>query len=318
MVHPLRAAPYPLPSGAFSSVFSYLRTVARLAVRELRGHTAPVPRQRLVVERGGLRAEPRRLQSYLAVTGGSGIRRFGGDGAVLPPFFPAVWEAALALELLAHRDAPSLRGGVVHLESEMLQVRALRATDTVRCRMELDAAELAPSGVRLCLLTRTWNAIGQLCTETRTVLLVRQHRQHRRSGDGKRAEVAPAGEWKEVERWRLRANHGRRYARASGDFNPIHLWRVTAMPFGYRRPVLQGFCTAAMVAHGLIEAVCGGEPAALRRIRVVLRSPLLLPATVLLLTAGEGGRIRFRVAGERGRVYAEGDLTSADIVGTHG
>lgn len=302
-------------SGAFSSALSYLRTVARLAARELRGHTLPVPRQRLVVERGGLRAEPRRLQAYLSVTGGSAIRRFNGEGAVLPPFFPAVWEASLALELFAHPEMPSVRGGVVHLESELLQVRPLRATDTVRCRMELESADSNPRGLRLRLLTRTWNGIGQLCTETRTVLLVRQRRY---SPGGKRVATAPPGQWKEVSRWRLRANHGRRYARASGDFNPVHLWRVTAIPFGFRRPILHGFCTAAMLAHGLIEEVCGGDPAALRRIRVSLRSPLFLPATVLLLTAEEGGRTRFRFAGQQGTVYAEGDLTGTGAAGKHG
>ena len=97
------------------------------------------------------------------------------------------------------------------------------------------------------------------------------------------------------------------WASVSGDWNPIHLWSWTARPFGFRRPILHGFCTEAMVAHALIRHRLGGDPAALRRLRIAFRAPLPLPASVRLLT-GEGiGSRWFRVAELDGeKVFAEG------------
>src|SRR6266487_1403229 len=45
--------------------------------------------------------------------------------------------------------------------------------------------------------------------------------------------------------WELPADLGRRYAAVSGDRNPIHLYRLTAWLFGFRRPIAHGMWAAA-------------------------------------------------------------------------
>lgn len=291
----------------------YLKTVARIAARELRRRNGtPASRARLVVERWGLRAEPRRLAAYLRATGGDRIPQLCGPDALLPPLYPAVWETQLALELLARPQAPSIRGGVVHLESELLLVRPLRAHDSARCRLELERIEPEPHGRVLTLAARTWNATGQLCTEARTRLLARggpaaDRAPGRRERGAPETAAAAEPAWSELARWRIHSDHGRRYARASGDYNPIHLWSLTARPFGFRRPILHGHCTAALAAHALIERLCHGDASALRRLKVAFRRPLLLPAEVRLLCASTGETTRFRVVGAAERVYAEGE-----------
>jgi acyl dehydratase len=298
---------------AAPSAVGYLKNVIRLAARELRdrGGSGALRGERLVLERWGLSVQPRRLKPYLKTTWGTGIERFHGADALLPPLYPAVWEAGLALELLSHPRAPSIRRGVIHLESELLQVRPLRVSDSFRCRLELERAEADPRGMRLHLLTRTWNASGHLGSECRSVMLVRGATA-RPSGGAPRADDTPAADpGAELARWKLGAGHGRRYARASGDYNPIHLWRLTALALGFRRPILHGFCTGALVAHALIEHLYGGRPEALRRLRISFRSPLFLPAEAcLLVSQASGGAAEFRVVGKRdGTRYAEGEFS---------
>jgi acyl dehydratase len=41
----------------------------------------------------------------------------------------------------------------------------------------------------------------------------------------------------------LGPDYGRRYAALSGDYNPIHLWPLTARPFGFPRPIAHGMST---------------------------------------------------------------------------
>lgn len=71
-----------------------------------------------------------------------------------------------------------------------------------------------------------------------------------------------------------------RYAEASGDRNPIHTDDQTARLFGHPGIILQGSCTMAFVAKGVVDTFCDGDPARLKRLRVRYARPVL-PGDVL-------------------------------------
>ncbi|MEW5931736.1 MAG: MaoC/PaaZ C-terminal domain-containing protein [Gemmatimonadota bacterium] len=298
-----------------------LLAMARLAVRGLRapkaGAPAPAaPRRRIAVERRATVPPAEGMAAYLRATDGARIAAFGGPDAVAPPLFCATWETLATLGLLTQvADALPSFAGVVHLEGETVPLRPFRPGDRVRCRAELERVDETPRGFRLLVATRNWNAAEQLCSEGSAAFLVKTRgaAAAREGGRPREAEAAPAAlppGWEEVARWSLGGGAGRRYARASGDYNPIHLWGWTARPFGFRRPILHGFCTEAMVAHALVERRFRGDPAALRRLAIAFRAPLLLPARVRLLAGELDGRHAFRVVSEDGaRTHAEGSFT---------
>ena len=70
------------------------------------------------------------------------------------------------------------------------------------------------------------------------------------------------------------ADTGRRYAQVSGDFNPIHLWPLTAQLLGFRRAIAHGLWTQAR-ALALLQPDGVWPQAALQ---TVFKRPLLLPA----------------------------------------
>jgi len=297
---------------------SYLGTMVRLVAkaRRARGGNPGLPRERLAVERSGIRVSPRQFARFLRVTDGGALGAFQEPEALLSPIVPALWEAALGLELLAQPQAPPIPAGVLHAESECLPLRPLRLADSVRCRVEIERAEPDRRGTRLHLLSRNWNAPGQLCSENRMVVLLRSAAGDASSesarGDRtrRREEEDEVPLWQEIARWSLRGNHGRRYARVSGDYNPIHLWSLTARAFGFRRPILHGFCIEALVAHALIAHRCGGDPTRLRRLQITFRAPLLLPSRVSLRIGESPRGWRFQLLGTpknaSEKVYAEG------------
>ena len=315
-----------------SGRLDHLRALLRLAVRGARARGGPGPepggpRRKAAVERAGITADPRRVARYLAATGGERIAAFAGGGAVLPPLFPATWETAVCLELFAGLEPPLPLGGIIHLDEETTLLRPLHAGEAYRCRVELERVERARRGHRLTVVARNWTSAGVLCSQSTLAFLVRtgggggapsgrptrgaspgQEPPGSAPRDGERhLRIEP--EWRELDRWKLSAGAGRRYARASGDFNPIHLWGVTARPFGFARPILHGYCIEARVAHALMENLWEGDPRALRRLRIVFRAPLPLPSTAVLRVA-EGSEGRFQVAGDGGGVvFAEGSYT---------
>jgi acyl dehydratase len=296
----------------------YLRSMTRLAWRSARGgrdHRAPSAGQ-LTVERWGLSVAPTELTRYVRATRAETLDEAVRRGKLLPPLYAAVWETRLLLELLGHPAAPVLRGAVVHLETELLQLRAAEASALFRCRLHLEELEEDARGVVLRVVTRCWNAAGQQCTESRSRFLLRDRARSvkgagRRDEVREREEATAEREWSEVARWQLRSNHGRRYARASGDYNPAHLWRLTALALGYPRAILHGYCTAGLTAHALLTRYCSGNPAALRRFRIGFTRPILLPSRPRLLAADGGPRIMFRVVDDRDRDLARGELAAS-------
>lgn len=264
------------------------------------------PRRRVAVERDGIRIDPRRVRDYLACTGGSAL----SAGEAVPPVYPALWQTGMALDLLVEGGIPLQRGGMIHLGGEVVQVRPLRPDDRVRCRLELDRADPDAGGTRLTLVGRSWNAAGQLCVEDVMRVLLRGPVGERVRPERQGAGGAADAEWSDLAEWRLGGGHGRRYAAVSGDYNPIHLWRWSAKLFGFERPILHGFCTQAMIAHELVGRRLGGDPAALRRLEITFRAPILLPARALLQISptpdGCGGRFRLLAPDQTRRPVAEG------------
>jgi len=75
-------------------------------------------------------------------------------------------------------------------------------------------------------------------------------------------------------RWDLPADLGRRYARVSGDHNPLHL---TAKAFGFRRQIAHGMWSKARC----LAALAGRLPDAVT-VQVAFKKPVLLPGTVAI------------------------------------
>lgn len=277
------------------------------------------PRRKVAVERADIAVEPARVQAYAAVTGGDAIAAFRGVSAAAPPFFPALWEAGLALEMFAGLDTPLPLGAIVHVSTDVVWARPLRCGQPVRCRVELERVDRARRGLRLTVLARNWMGAGQLCCQSTSVFMLRMRAAPDGPGAGgggpeprRDHAEAPADGWAELARWDLPGGAGRRYARVSGDYNPIHLWPWTARPFGYRAPILHGYATAARAAHALIQHRLGGDAAALRRMRIAFRAPLPLPSTAVLQASDAAADRWFRVAAPDGSVvFAEGTFGAA-------
>ncbi|HEX6368278.1 MAG TPA: MaoC/PaaZ C-terminal domain-containing protein [Longimicrobium sp.] len=286
----------------------------RLAARGVRARgTTPAadvfaPRRKAACERADIRIHPARVHDYARATGGDAVPAFFEARPAAPPFYCATWETALALEMFAGLETPLPLGAVVHVSTEMVWARPLPPGDAIRCRVELDRVERTPRGLKLTVLSRNWMGAGQLCSQGTSVFMVRTRGPRDAESPLPRCPADPPDDsWTELTRWPLAASAGRRYARVSGDYNPIHLWPWTARPFGFRAPILHGYALAARTAHTLVAQRLRGEPAALRRMRIAFRAPLPLPSTAVLLIDEAASEHRFRVAAADGAtVYAEG------------
>jgi len=98
---------------------------------------------------------------------------------------------------------------------------------------------------------------------------------------------------------------GRRYARISQDYNPIHLHAATARLFGFKRAIAHGLWSKARVLAELQPKLA----CAPRRFDVSFRQPLLLPGRATLRYVQEATGIEFALLeASGGKVHLSGTL----------
>ncbi|MDB5698246.1 MAG: MaoC family dehydratase [Alphaproteobacteria bacterium] len=92
--------------------------------------------------------------------------------------------------------------------------------------------------------------------------------------------------------------------RLSGDYNPLHADPAVAAAAGFPRPILHGLCTYGVAGRALLAALCGNDPARMRRMDVRFSSPVFPGETIKVEIWRENGngdaisRAAFRATAE--------------------
>jgi acyl dehydratase len=83
--------------------------------------------------------------------------------------------------------------------------------------------------------------------------------------------------------------------RLSGDYNPLHADPAVARSGGFEKPILHGLCSFGVVCRALLAAVCGNDPARLRKMQVRFSAPVYPGETIVTeIWTEPGGVVSFR------------------------
>jgi acyl dehydratase len=166
-----------------------------------------------------------------------GFRREQG----VPLSYPHVLAFPLHLMLLTRPSFPYPASGMVHLANRIRQHQRLHEGQALRLEVFCERWVAHAKGQALSIATRAYSN-GTLVWESDSLYLRREVK-------------SPVGEpWEDAlalqeegllrtQRWVLPADLGRRFAKVSGDFNPIHTSLIGARLFGFRRAIAHGMWT---------------------------------------------------------------------------
>jgi acyl dehydratase len=87
-------------------------------------------------------------------------------------------------------------------------------------------------------------------------------------------EILPQGN---TQNWTVAADIGRRYAKVSADYNPIHLSDITAKLFGFKQAIAHGMWSKARCLAALEDRL----PNSGYSVDVAFHRPLFLPSEVV-------------------------------------
>ena len=166
-----------------------------------------------------------------------------------PLTYPQMLTFPLVMHYMTSRDCPWPAMGTVHLGNAITQHEALQPGDTVR--VELHSGELLAhdKGQAFTLHLRILREDRDDCLWQATQTLLRVGVRAPVGPNWTRHDLAQLGPddapLSRVATFDAPADTGRRYARVSGDHNPIHLWPITARLLGFRRAIAHGLWTQA-------------------------------------------------------------------------
>lgn len=239
---------------------------------------------------GGIATSRDRLGAYRAVCG------YGEEHGV-PLTYPHVMAMPLHLAILTAPAFPVRLIGLVHIANSITRYHVIDADAALDLRCALVAMRETGRGQEFELVTEAQLSGERVWLETSTFLA-------RRRDTTARPEAAlspmsmPVG--MNTTLWSAAADTGRRYARVSGDYNPIHLAGFSARLLGFPQAIAHGMWSLARSA-ATIEALAD-RPVAM--LNAAFKLPVLLPGQMQLHTWDEGA----------GCAYA---LTAADGARPH-
>ncbi|WP_027019635.1 MaoC/PaaZ C-terminal domain-containing protein [Corynebacterium sputi] len=177
----------------------------------------------------------------------------------------------LQLQLMGADDFPLPMMGLVHTDNSYRQLKPIAVDSTVDLEVRVSGFREHRVGTEI-LLDAVVSQNGEVAVEERSVYLAR----------GRRLKDAEAAESKDREKfkvpaptaiWRLPAGIGRKWAKVSGDWNPIHITGLSAKALGMPGAIAHGMYTAS---RALAEADARGS----FEFDIAFGAPVVLPATV--------------------------------------
>ncbi len=259
------------------------------------------------------------IAEYAAASSDGNPRYQAGTDQVAPPVFPVVPAFA---ELGRVTTDPDLGVDnplmIVHGEQEFRYHRPIRPGDKLTLHPTLERVEDKGRHATFVAKLAMTGAGGEPVVDQYATIFVRGGgsgaERPKSGGEPSGEEISGPREGDDVVSFTRHVDAGMpaRYAAASGDHNPIHLDDGVAKMVGLPGVINHGLGTLSLVAGGLVEHLCDGDPARLRRLAVRFTDMVFPGSDVTTAVAAAGdGRHRFETTRPDGTVVMAGEAETA-------
>lgn len=229
---------------------------------------------------------------------------FQFDGEVLPPTYLYVMAFRLHAVIFTHEGITFPLLGMIHLKNRISVHRQVRLSETYSFECAVVSSRQTDVGLEFEIVSKAF--VGQeLVWESLSTYLYRIENQGRRVRPPRALSMA----WESPQQWTLSDDLGRRYAKASGDYNLIHLHPVLSKRFGFDRVLAHGMWSKARCLAQLMPDI-GARPFT---VDVAFKLPLLMPAEVGFGYAKHPDEWEFELRDSKGRrPHLSGKVLFAD------
>jgi len=196
-------------------------------------------------------------------------------GIVAPPMYLVRVLKGVLFEAMLDPEVNADMLMLVHGEQDIHFRQLVRPGDVLEPRCEI-AEILDKENGQVLKLTMRCDREGVVVADALATMFIRprQKKEEKKTAAGKPREAAPLPAWTFEDPIVVRPDQSIHYARASLDDNPIHVDDAVGKAAGLGGMILQGLCSMAFCQRAVVNAVLGGDPAALRRLKVRFSRPV--------------------------------------------
>ena len=222
----------------------------------------------------------------------------GFESQRIPATYLFVVAFPLFIRLMLAKNFPLRPMGLVHLRNQISVKHSFEESSPLSISATVGASVLTAKGLE-------WNIDTQVRSEGQIVWTSQSTFLNRcRTGINRQAleAIKPEGE---SQPWSLPADTGRRYARVSGDYNPIHLADKTAKLFGFKQAIAHGMWSKARCLAALDDDL----PDAGYQVNVSFHKPVFLPSSVSFYSRKQGSEQNFYLFNSAGdEMHLQGSI----------
>jgi acyl dehydratase len=216
-----------------------------------------------------------------------------GAEADVPVGYPQLLITPVHVALLTDRNFPIRAMGLIHPRFSITQHRPLRPGEPLAFECWFDGTRAVRNGIEFDIETRAF-VDDELVWESTAATF---HRTGNEKGPSRPVEES----WETRQQFEVPADAGRRYARVSGDANPVHLHPLTSRLFGFKQPIAHGWW---LVARCLAELAIDGPESG--EYQFEFRRPVFLGRSYTLASSRSDDEVGFAVIDDREKLRLKG------------
>ncbi len=236
------------------------------------------------------------IVSFIEMTGGNvEDYRLPNGGLLTPHGWFGAWAPQELSRALLAAQLPLNLTQVVHAGASIRIRRLPEVGEPMRFVATVETVVRTGKRVRIEQDLVTTTARGETLTEHAVSLLLPGGRRPW-TDKSRRQESVPATA-QLLATHELQSGEGWRFAKLSGDFNPVHWLTPYARHLGLEGTVAHGFDLCARLGHAAVASLADHQPHRVRFFEVRFRQPVVLPARVSIFagssTTTDSGARRF-------------------------
>lgn len=213
----------------------------------------------------------------------------------LPILYPHVMAGSMHMNMLSHKSFPIRLLGSVHLKNRIVQHKAIADDAIMEIRSEIGAYRLVEKGVEFDFTTDAYVHGEKVWEEISTYFQAGKFGGKENPSSEKSFELESLNQPQESGSWHVPNNRGKKYAKITGDYNPIHMSPIAAKLFGFKRDIAHGFgVLAEAIEYSSAIEQAGGIEKSLQ-VDVVFKGPVFLDSDVSIKQNKEQDQNRFDV-----------------------
>jgi acyl dehydratase len=188
------------------------------------------------------------------------------------------WLSVITVMTDSELHADLLR--LLHSAQAMEFLAPIRPGDSITSTAKIASIETHPGSESMALELVARNDRGGLVNRTVFTSFIRGRRSSAPPVDSKAEATNDRGAPLVTVAQTIDLDQTSRYAAASGDLNPIHVDANVAKMAGLPGIIVHGLCTMAFTAKVIVDQLCAGDPARLKRLAVRFSRPVFPGDTI--------------------------------------